>query len=43
MTLDLRLARTAQVVRRDRDIHERVVAEDTVVRADDLAVLERER
>ena len=43
MTLDLRLARTAQVIRRDRDIHERVVAEDTVVRADDLAVLERER
>ena len=43
VTLDLRLARATQIGRRNRDIDERVAAEHDVMRADDLAVLERER
>src|SRR5688572_6670870 len=43
MTLDLCFAGTAQIVRRNRDIDERVVPEHDVMRPDDLAILERER
>ena len=43
MTLDLRLAGPAQIAWRDDDAVERVGAEDALVRADDLAVFQRER
>ena len=43
MALDLRFAGAAQIRLRDGDAVERVVAEDALVRADDLAVFQRER
>lgn len=43
MTFDLRLAGPAQIGRRDGDLVERVAAVDALVRADDLAVFQRER